>query len=75
MESEPTVQGYCVLAIGLACYFALALLWHWTYGKPIESEEEIERRTQFSREMQRIQDRSDREKIEEWKDYREAARR
>lgn len=72
MPTEPTVAGYCVLAIGAACYLGLALLWHWTYGKPPESQDEIERRTQFSRELQAN---ADREKIEEWKQYRKEARR
>ena len=74
MPAEPTVEGYCVLAIGAACYLAIAMLWHWTYGKPPESQDEIERRTQFSRDTQRIQEQLDREKIEEWKQYREAVK-
>jgi len=75
MPSEPTITGYCVLAIGMSCDLGLALLWHWTYGKPPESQEEIERRTQFSRDTQLIQEQLDREKIEEWKQCREAAKR
>jgi len=71
MPSEPTLAGYCILAIGLSCYLVLAMLWHWTYGRPHESQDEIERRAQFFRESQRIRDR---EKIEEWKQYRESVK-
>ena len=72
MTTEPTITGYCFLVVGMSCYLGLAMLWHWTYGKPPEIQKEIERRTQFSRELQAN---VDREKIEEWKQYREAAKR
>lgn len=68
MLDEPTIAGYCVLAIGAACYLAFAMLWHWTFGKPSESHEEIERRTQFSRSEQDDLD-------EMWDHRREAVRR
>ena len=72
MPTEPNVTGYVVLAIGIVCYIALALIWHYAFCQSLENEDEAERRTQFCRALQ---DKVDRDKIEEWKQFREASKR